>query len=47
MLDEGVDHLPVLDGGRLVGMCTRTDVLRARHRAAAADQRQPGWLSRR
>lgn len=29
MLDEAVDHLPVLDGdGRLVGICTRTDVLR-------------------
>jgi CBS domain-containing protein len=47
MLDEQVDHLPVLDGDRrLVGICTRTDVLRARHRAAAAEERQPGWLSR-
>jgi CIC family chloride channel protein len=30
MLDEGVDHLPVVRDGRLVGICTRTDVLRAR-----------------
>jgi H+/Cl- antiporter ClcA len=30
MLDERVDHLPVVDGGTLVGICTRTDVLRAR-----------------
>lgn len=32
MLDEALDHLPVLDGdGGLVGIWTRTDVLRARH----------------
>jgi H+/Cl- antiporter ClcA/predicted transcriptional regulator len=30
MLDNGVDHLPVIDGDRLVGICTRADVLRAR-----------------
>ena len=38
ILDEEVDHLPVLDDDRLVGMCTRTDVLRARH---AARRRSP------
>ena len=48
MLDEAVDHLPVLDGdGCLVGICTRTDVLRARHRQLASDQRERGWLSPR
>lgn len=46
MIDEEVDHLPVLDGDRLVGICTRTDVLRARHRLTAAEQREPGWLAR-
>jgi H+/Cl- antiporter ClcA/CBS domain-containing protein len=46
MLDESVDHLPVLDGERLVGICTRTDVLRARQRALAAERPEPGWLSR-
>jgi chloride channel protein, CIC family len=46
MLDESVDHLPVLDGDRLVGICTRTDVLRAGQRALAADDREPGWLAR-
>jgi len=30
MLDEDVEHLPVVDDGRLVGICTRTDVLKAR-----------------
>jgi CBS domain-containing protein len=46
MLDESVDHLPVLDGDRLVGICTRTDVLRARQRALAAERPEPGWLAR-
>ncbi len=46
MLDESVDHLPVLDDDRLVGICTRTDVLRSRQRALAADHPEPGWLSR-
>jgi chloride channel protein, CIC family len=46
MLDESVDHLPVLDGDRLVGICTRTDVLRARERALAAERPEPGWLAR-
>ncbi len=47
MVDEGVDQLPVLTAGRLVGICTRTDVLRAQHRAGAAELRQPGWFARR
>jgi CBS domain-containing protein len=46
MLDESVDHLPVLDDDRLVGICTRTDVLRARQRALAAERPEPGWLAR-
>lgn len=41
---EAVEHLPVLDADRhVVGICTRTDVLRARSRHLAAEQRQPGW----
>jgi CIC family chloride channel protein len=46
MLDEEVDHLTVLDGDRLVGICTRTDLLRARHAVQRADERQPGWIAR-
>jgi CIC family chloride channel protein len=46
MLEEQVDHLPVLEGGHLVGICTRTDVLRARHRITAAEHPEPGWLAR-
>jgi H+/Cl- antiporter ClcA/predicted transcriptional regulator len=44
IVDEEVEHLPVLDDdGRIVGMCTRTDILRARGRHLSADQLQPGW----
>jgi CIC family chloride channel protein len=46
MLDESVDHLPVVADGRLVGICTRTDVLRARQQLAEAERRQPGWIAR-
>jgi len=33
MLDEGVSRLPVVDGGRLVGIVTRHDLVRAFARA--------------
>jgi CBS domain-containing protein len=46
MLDEEVDHVPVVADGRLVGICTRTDLLRARHRLGAADEVQTGWIAR-
>lgn len=43
MLSEHVEHLPVLDHGRLVGICTRSDVLQARRDQLAAETLQPGW----
>jgi CBS domain-containing protein len=47
MIAEGVDHLPVLDAEeRLVGMCTRTDILKAASTVLAAESREQGWLSR-
>jgi chloride channel protein, CIC family len=46
MLDESVDHLAVLDGERLVGICTRTDLLRARQAVQRADEQQRGWIDR-
>lgn len=47
MIAEGVDHLPVVDAeGRLVGMCTRTDILKAASTVLDAESREQGWLSR-
>ena len=43
ILREGVEHVPVVDGGRLVGICTRTNVLQARQRQLEHEQVQPGW----
>jgi CIC family chloride channel protein len=43
MLDEEVEHLPVMAAGRLVGVCTRTDLLRARVRQRDLERAQPGW----
>jgi H+/Cl- antiporter ClcA len=46
MIEEQVDHLPVVEGERLVGMCTRTDVLHTRRRVIEHEQAQQGWLKR-
>ena len=45
MLEEGSEHVPVVDGDRLVGIVTRTDLLRVRERSHHAERRQPGWLA--
>jgi chloride channel protein, CIC family len=45
MLDEDVEHVPVVDGtDTLLGICTRTDLLRARGPSLAGERRQRGWL---
>jgi H+/Cl- antiporter ClcA len=44
MLEAELDHLPVVHGDRLVGICTRTDVLRARREALASDRVDRGWM---
>ena len=47
MVEEGVDHLPVVEGGALVGICTRTDILRARITQQDQERSEAGWLTRR
>ena len=47
MLAEDIEHLPVLEDGRLVGICTRTDILRARQRQLEHERLQPSWRSPR
>jgi CBS domain-containing protein len=48
IVDEGVDHVPVVDGdGRMVGICTRTDVFRVRREHAEHERRQVGWRASR
>ena len=43
IMEEGVDHVPVVEHDRLVGICTRTDLLRARSRYLEHERRQAGW----
>jgi H+/Cl- antiporter ClcA/predicted transcriptional regulator len=44
MMEEGINHLPVVDDDRLAGICTRADIVRARAEQLALDRRQSGWL---
>jgi CBS domain-containing protein len=46
MLEENVDHLPVVEDGRVVGMCTRADVLHTRRDQIEHERAQHGWLER-
>ncbi len=44
---EGVEHVPVVDDGCVVGICTRTDVLRARARSLDDERPAPSTRLRR
>ena len=44
MLEETVEHLPVVNGERLVGICTRTDILRVRLDQFRRESPEPGWV---
>lgn len=44
IVDEDIEHLPVVAAGQLIGICTRTDLLRARGQQLREERRQPGWL---
>ncbi len=39
MLDEGVEHVPVTAGGKLVGICTRSDLLKVYEDQRGLDRR--------
>jgi CBS domain-containing protein len=45
MLEEEVEHLPVISDDRLAGICTRTDVLRARRRQMENERRERGAIN--
>ena len=47
MLDEQVEHVPVVSGGQLVGICTRTDLLKVRAEQRQLERVQRGLLRRR
>jgi chloride channel protein, CIC family len=47
MVDEEVEHVPVVDDGRLVGICTRSDLLKVRQQALEQERPQRVHLRRR
>src|SRR5690606_37706186 len=38
MIEESIEHVPVVEGGVLVGICTRTDLLKVRRRQLALER---------
>ncbi len=47
MVHEDIGQLPVVRDGRLVGLCTRLDVLRVSEIQAEGEAAQPGWFRMR
>ncbi len=45
MADENINHLPVVEDGLLVGICTRADIVRARSAELALERLENGWLA--
>ena len=44
MMHEDVRQLPVVSNGRIVGICTRYDVLKVEEERAIREAPQSGWL---
>lgn len=45
MVEENVDHLPVIENNLLIGICTRGDIVRARSDELALERLETGWLA--
>ncbi|MCP3993030.1 MAG: CBS domain-containing protein [Actinomycetia bacterium] len=45
MVDENINHLPVLENDLLVGICTRADIVRVRSDELALERLEAGWLA--
>ena len=46
MLEQGADHVLVVDGDQVVGVCRQVYLLRARERQHRLEVHQVGWLRR-
>jgi H+/Cl- antiporter ClcA/CBS domain-containing protein len=46
MVDEAIEHVPVVEADRLVGICTRTDLLKVRRRQYELERPQDGLAAR-
>jgi CBS domain-containing protein len=46
MLDEDVEHLPVVEDGAVVGTIGQKDIMRARTALLAGDRIEDGWIAR-
>jgi CBS-domain-containing membrane protein len=46
MLQESIEHVPVINADdRLIGICTRTDLMRIREHQFDMERHQAGWRS--
>lgn len=46
MIEHGLDVLPVVEDGHVVGVCSPSDVIKARAHRLDHERVQPGWLTR-